>query len=351
MKIRPLKQKGFEEILIAQEEKAGLHAVIAIHDTRLGPALGGIRMFPYRSEAEAVQDATRLAEAMTFKAASAELALGGGKAVIIGDPNRGKSPALLEAMGHFVEKLAGRYISAKDSGITTQDLVQISKITRHVTGLPESMGGSGDPSPWTSLGVLEGIKLSVREKLGKENLKGLRIAIQGVGHVGGFLAELLAQEKTELWISDINSQQAHQAAGRYGAKESSPGEIYELPADIFSPCAMGGVINDETVPKLRCSIVAGGANNQLLDEARHGKALLESGILYVPDYVLNAGGLINIYVKDILKEKDSRPWILKIAPRLKKIFDLARKQNIPTSQAARQWVYERMAFKADFKSG
>ena len=315
---------------------SGLRAFIAIHNTRLGPALGGIRMLPYVDEGKALKDVMDLARAMTYKAAAARLKLGGGKAVIIGNPFVEKTKALLKAMGKFVNQLKGRYIAAKDAGIAMADLVEIAMETKYVTGLPEEMGGSGDPSPWTALGIVEGIRASVEQKLKRSDLKGLCVAIQGVGAVGFELAELLHKEKVKLVISDTNPEALERVRRTFKAEVAAPEKIHSVVAEIFSPCALGGVINDGTIRELGASIVAGGANNQLSDEIKHDRELLKRGILYAPDYVINAGGLINIYVRDILKKKDPLPWIRKIREDLKEIFDYASRKKMGTNQAANE---------------
>lgn len=334
VQIRKLRQPHFEEVWECYDKPSKLRAIVAIHDTRRGPALGGIRMYPYPSEKQALEDALRLAKAMTFKAAAFQLKLGGGKAIIRGDPEKEKTSSLLKAMGRFIDRLKGRYIAAKDSGITVDDLVEVASETEYVVGLPESMGGSDDPSPWTALGVLEGIRACMKEKFGKASLRGRRIVIQGVGHVGFALARLLHQERAKLILSDVNRNLLQRAKKAFQAETVSPGKVYDVPADIFSPCALWGVINDRTVGRLRPKIVAGGANNPLADERAHDQLLYEKEILYAPDYVVNAGGLINIYVRDILKRKDPLPMIKKIREKLLEIFKLSRTIGIPPGQAA-----------------
>ncbi len=334
MKLKKCQLPGFEESVTCHDEESGLQAVIVIHETRSCPALGGIRMHPYVSAKDAVEDAMLLAKAMTYKARAANLKLGGGKAVIIGDPRGSKNARLLRAMGQFVNHLGGRYIAAKDAGITTDDLVEIATETSYVTGLPESMGGSGDPSPWTARGILEGMRAYLKEKFGRTDFRGLRVAIQGVGHVGLALAELLHQEEANLIVSDTNAKLLEYPRKILKAKTVDPDRIYDFEADIFSPCAMGGIINDDTVNRLRCNIIAGGANNQLVDETKNSRRLDEREILYAPDYIINAGGLINIYVRDILKQDDSTPWIDKIRDRLAKVFALSKEKKISTAQAA-----------------
>ncbi len=336
MEIKIISQPGFEEVVSCFDSESGLRAIIAIHNTKLGPALGGIRMLPYTDEEEALKDVLLLAKAMTYKAAVSHLKLGGGKAVIIGDPIIRKTTQLLRAMGKFIDHFKGRYIAAKDAGITTEDLVEISKVTKYVTGLPESMDGSGDPSPWTAIGILEGIRACVEQQLSRNRLQGLTVAIQGVGHVGFSLAELLHEKKVNLIVSDPNSELLQRAHKVLNAKTVPPDDIFSVKADVFSPCALGGIINDQTLSTLQCSIIAGGANNQLADEARHDQELAKRGILYAPDYIINAGGLINIYVRDILKEKDSLPWIRQIHENLIAIFKTAHENHIGTAKAANQ---------------
>ena len=336
MEIKKIQKAGFEEIVGCVDPDSGLRAFIAIHNTRLGPALGGIRMLPYGDEEKALKDVMDLARAMTYKAAAARLKLGGGKAVIIGNPLVEKTTVLLKVMGQFINQLKGRYIAAKDAGIALADLVEIAKETKYVTGLPEAMGGSGDPSPWTALGILEGIRASVAQKFKRGDLKGLRVAIQGVGAVGFLLAQLLHKENMKLVISDTNPEVLERARRTFKAEVAAPEKIHSVEAEIFSPCALGGAINDGTVRELVAPIVAGGANNQLADEIKHDRELFKRGILYAPDYVINAGGLINIYVRDILKKKDPLPWIRKIREDLREIFDHAFEKKMGTNQAANE---------------
>lgn len=334
MKIKRIKEPRFEEILTCEDSSSGLKAIIAIHNSRLGPALGGIRMYPYASQQDALQDVMKLAKAMSYKSAAARLKLGGGKAVIIGNPNRDKTPKLLQTMGKFVHHLKGRYYSAKDAGITTEDLVEIAKETEYVTGLPESMGGSGDPSPWTAKSVLEGIRVCLKTQLGHRHFEGVTVAIQGVGHVGFALAQLLRQAKARLIVSDVDQKLAERAARQFRAQIVAPHLLLDVECDVFAPCAMGGIVNDESIKRLRCKIIAGGANNQLADEAKHARRLLAKGILYAPDYVVNAGGVINIYVRDILKKKDPMPWIKKTGECLEEIFERSKHHGTPPSQIA-----------------
>ncbi len=334
MNIHEISRTGFESIFTCEDKASKLRAVISIHSSRLGPALGGIRVHSYASEEEAIQDAMRLSKAMSYKSAVAHLKLGGGKAVIIGDPAKDKTPALLGAMGKFVNALKGRYYAAKDAGINTEDLVIIRGETEFVTGLPESLGGSGDPSPWTAKGILYGMRACIEEALCQKSFKGLHVAIQGVGHVGHGLAQLLRKEGVELTISDLNSDSQKEVGSELEARVAEPAKIHLVNCHIFAPCALGHAINPGTSAKLNCKIVAGAANNQLKDEKREGETLLRRKILYAPDYILNAGGVINIYVRDILKEKNPEPWIQKIEDSLKTIFSISKKESIPTALVA-----------------
>ncbi len=289
-----LESKEHEQVVLCSDPGSGLRAIIAIHDTTIGPALGGLRMWPYQNESEALTDVLRLSRGMTYKAALSGLNLGGGKAVIIGDPHKDKSEALFRAFGRYIDGLGGRYITAKDVGINVQDMEWVHAETKYVTGIPKILGGSGDPSPVTGYGVFMGMKACARKVYGSDSLEGKRVAIQGAGQVASFLADYLSQEGAKLFISDIYEEKAKKVAGRTKAEVVDPDEIYSLDADIFSPCALGGVINDETIDQFRVDIIAGGANNVLDDEEKHGQMLLDRGIIYAPDYVINAGGLINV---------------------------------------------------------
>ena len=338
MEIERIQQPGFEEVLRCRDPDSGLRAFIAIHDTRLGPALGGARMLPYADEESALRDVLSLAKAMTYKAAAAGLRLGGGKAVILGNPFVHKTKVLLRAMGRFVNALNGRYLTAKDAGISIEDLVEMAHETRYVTGLPEKTGGSGDPSPWTAISILEGMRAAVHRRWKRDDFKDLRVAIQGVGAVGLGLASLLHKEKAKLFVADPVPDALERARREWGAEPVPIERIHAIQADIFSPCALGGVINPRTVRELRAPLIVGGANNQLEDEAREDRALLKRKILYAPDYVVNAGGLINIYVRDILKQKDPGPWIRKVRETTTRIFSEAAQKGIGPAQAASEFA-------------
>jgi leucine dehydrogenase len=343
--IFPLIRKyGHESVLFCSDNEAGLRAIIAIHSTLLGPALGGTRMWHYASEAEALQDVLRLSRGMTYKAAVAGLNLGGGKAVIIGDPARDKSERLFRAYGRFVETLGGRYITAEDVGTNVQDMSYIRMETSHVAGISEEAGGSGDPSPVTALGVLAGIKACLETVYGTPDLEGRRVAIQGVGKVGYSLAELLHREGAKLVVCDIDPERIEAAVDAFGATVVDDDYFFGLEVDVLAPCALGAVLNDETIPQIRAPIVAGAANNQLQDETRHGEALAEREILYAPDYVINAGGLINVYSEI---EKTPKSLALKraeaIGDTIRRVITLAHAEGVSTFEAAERLADERLA--------
>ena len=337
-----LAEYRYEQLVFCHDKATGLRAVIAIHDTTLGPALGGCRMYPYDSEDEAVVDVLRLARGMTYKAAASGLNLGGGKSVIIGDPERHKSEELFRSFGRYLETLGGRYIVAEDVGTSTEDMENIRIETSHVVGVDVTHGGSGDPSPFTALGVLQGMKACAEEVFGDASLEGRTVAVQGLGHVGWHLCELLHEEGAGLFVSDLREEVVEQAQQELGAKPIEPDEILSIPCDVFAPCALGAVVNDETLPNFRCSIVAGSANNVLL-EPRHGEALAKRGILYAPDYVINAGGLIN--VADELEgynEKRATKRVMRIYDSVRSIIAIAKRDGVPTHVAADTLALERI---------
>lgn len=336
--------RGHEQIVHFCDESVGLKAIVAIHSTILGPALGGTRMWPYESEAEALQDVLRLSRGMTYKAAVCGLNLGGGKAVIIGDPKKDKSEALFRTFGRFVESLGGRYITAEDVGIGVDDMEYVRMETRHVTGLSRAMGGSGDPSPITAEGVFYGMKACADELYGNPSLKGRRITIQGLGHVGTALAELLAAEKAELMLTDLDMERAQKLASKHGGRAIGPDEVFKVEGDIYSPAALGGVINNESLSNFGYKIVAGSANNQLADEVIHGEALKKMGILYAPDYVINAGGLINVWNElQGYNKKKALKEVRHIYETLKSIFAIAKKEDLPTNLASNRLAERRIA--------
>jgi leucine dehydrogenase len=328
------KHGDHEQVVFCHNKEVGLKAIIAIHNTALGPALGGTRMWNYKSEDEALVDVLRLSRGMTYKAACAGLNLGGGKAVIIGDPKTQKTEALFRAFGQYVGSLAGRYITAEDVGTTVKEMEYIFMETPWVTGIPKAFGGSGDPSPYTAHGVLMAIKASVKEQFKTDSLKGIRVALQGLGNVGFHLAEYLVKEGAILTIADIDQEKIAKAAALFNAKVMSPDDIIGADCDVFSPCALGAVINDQSIGKLKAKVVCGGANNQLA-EPRHGDMLRELGILYAPDYVANAGGLMNVFVElEGYSPERALDKTVQVYESLMQIFAIAKKENIGTHTAA-----------------
>lgn len=291
-----MERMGHEQIVFCNDPDTGLKAIIGIHNTVLGPALGGTRMWMYASEDEALTDVLRLSRGMTYKAAISGLNLGGGKAVIIGDSRKIKNEALMRRFGSFVDSLGGKYITAEDVGMTTKDMEYIHMETDHVVGIPESLGGGGDPSPVTAFGVYMGMKASAKEAYGSEDLSGKKVLVQGAGHVGGYLVDHLIEEGAQVMISDIFEAKIKGVTSKHPSVKVVDAEsIAGLDMDIYAPCALGATLNDDTIPQLKCQIVAGAANNQLAKEDVHGKMLVEKGIIYAPDFLINAGGLINCY--------------------------------------------------------
>ena len=334
-----------EQVVFVSDDKSGLKAIIAVHNSNLGPALGGCRMWPYASEEEAVRDVLRLSRGMTYKSAMARLKLGGGKSVIIGNPRTDKTPALLAAFARALEQLNGRYIAAEDSGTSVADMKFMTQFTQHVAGIhdkPSDEGTrSGDPSPATAYGTFIGIQAAVKERLGRDSLDGLRVAVQGVGNVGYDLARQLKEAGARLWVTDIHREPLVQAGRELGATVVAPDEIFGLDVDVFAPCALGAVLNDSTIPQLKASIVAGAANNQLA-EARHGLALMKRGILYAPDYVINAGGIIDVYHERIGFERAALiRHIEGIRDNLMEVFERARAEERPTGEVADAIAEER----------
>ncbi|WP_339716631.1 Glu/Leu/Phe/Val dehydrogenase [Cyclobacterium amurskyense] len=332
-----------EQLVICYDKPTGLKAIIAIHNTVLGPSLGGTRMWHYTNEEDAIKDVLRLSRGMTLKASISGLNIGGGKAVLIGDPSM-KNEAYLRRFGRFIESLGGRYITAEDMNTQTSDMEYIAMETKHVTGLPESKGGGGDPSPVTAYGTYLGIKAAAKKAYGSDSLEGKKILIQGTGQVGKHLAEYLSKEKAHLMLADINEDRAARVAASVGGKIVSANSIHEIPMDIYAPCAMGGQLNDQTIPALTCDIVAGAANNQLDKEQVHARHLMDHGILYAPDFLINAGGLINVYQeyqgnysKALAMEKAE-----KIYDTCLDVFELAGDQGISPHEAALQKAIKRV---------
>lgn len=329
-----------QRVVFIDDATTGLQAIIAIHNTNLGPAVGGCRMFPYASKAEALEDVLRLSRGMTYKSALAGLPMGGGKAVIIGDPATQKSPAMLSRMGQFINSLNGLYISAEDSGTSVNDLRLMSRETDYVLGINEQQEFGGDPSPLTAHGIFCGIRAAVRHKSGRASLNGARVAIQGVGAVGRHLSKELIAAGAEVFFADISASNVR-AAQDLGAHKVAVEDIVGFDADVFAPCAMGAVINDVSIAKLSASIVAGGANNQLA-VPQHGEMLRKRGVLYAPDFVINAGGIIEIcrqYQNTSII--DCHQQIEKIGDTLTTIFELSSEQQVCTSVVAEQIAEQR----------
>ena len=326
---------GHERVLHFFDESSGVKGVIAIHNTSRGPSLGGCRIWPYGTVEEALTDALRLSRGMTYKAALANLDLGGGKAVVIADPKQDKSEALLKAIAKAVNDLGGRYITAEDVGTTVKDMVVIKKYTSHVVGLPENLDqDDGDPSPYTSYGIYQGIRASVKHRFHSEEVKGLTIAVQGVGKVGYHLCHLLHEAGAKLLVADIDEASVQRVVREFGAQAVAAEAIYSVRADVLSPCALGGVINDATVDQLNVAIIAGGANNQLA-LPHHGQALKDRGIIYAPDYAISAGGLIRVtYDGKDFRKQEVLNHVGRIYDTMLEVYHTAEAQGILSCQAA-----------------
>jgi len=329
-----------EQIVFCQDKATGLKAIIGIHNTTLGPALGGTRMWQYANGTEALTDVLRLSRGMTYKNAISGLNLGGGKAVIIGDSRNDKNEALFRRFGKFVDSLAGKYITAEDVGISTQDMTWVNMETNHVAGLP---GKSGDPSPVTAYGVFMGMKACVKEQFGTDSLSGKKVSVQGVGHVGEYLVKHLTEAGAKVYVTDIHQDTLKHISKTYGAEVVGLDEIYDLDVDVYAPCALGATVNDATLERLKCSIIAGAANNQLQNEKIHGKIVMDKGMIYAPDFMLNAGGVINCYaeVKDLTAE-----WAMSKASEIYTTTETILKRSIaektPTYAIANKMAEERI---------
>ncbi len=341
---KEIERKDHEQVILCSDKASNLRAIIAIHNTTLGPSLGGTRMWTYDSDEDALRDALRLSRGMTYKAAVAGLNLGGGKAVILGDPNKDKNESLFRAYGRFVEGLAGRYITAEDVGTSVRDMEWVRMETKYVTGIDRALGGSGDPSPVTAFGVYHGMKAAMQELTGSDSLKGKSIAVQGAGNVASFVCDHLAKEGAKITVTDIYEEKAKAIVERTKATYVHPDKIYDVDADIFCPCALGAILNDETILRLKVKIVAGGANNQLADEHKHGQMLIKRGIIYAPDYAINAGGLISVanelegYTHErAMKQAEG------IYDTIQKIFEISKQENIPTYEASNRLAEKRIA--------
>ncbi|MBK7691706.1 MAG: Glu/Leu/Phe/Val dehydrogenase [Bacteroidetes bacterium] len=340
-----------EQIVICNDPHSKLKAIIAIHNTTLGPALGGTRMWNYVSDDDAMIDALRLSRGMTYKAAISGLNLGGGKAVIIGDPSL-KSEALWRRYGKFVNSLNGKYITAEDVNTSASDMEYIHLETKHVTGIPEYMGGSGDPSPFTAYGVFVGMKACAKKHYGTDDLQGKRVLVQGVGHVGQYLVGHLVDAGAQVYITDINETRIKETTDKFKVEFIAPERMLDVDLDIYAPCALGATINDDSMQKLRCPIIAGAANNQLAIEKVHGAQLIEKGILYAPDFLINAGGLVNVAAEAggaYNREKVTKD-VEKIYDRILDIFALSENEKITTQEAAIRIAQKRIDDVAHVKS-
>jgi leucine dehydrogenase len=293
-----------EQVLFVNDAEAGLRGIIAIHDTTLGPALGGCRMWPYPTEAEALRDVLRLSRGMTYKAAAARVGVGGGKSVIIGDPHSQKTPQLIEAMARAIDRMNGQYITGPDIGTSLEDMNRLRETTRYVIGVGTEQGGYGDPSPSTAQGVVQSIRAGLQHRDGQSDLTDVRVAVQGVGHVGYHMCRILSGAGAKLVVADIRDENVERVRDEFGVEVVAPDEIYDADVDVFSPCAFGAVINDETLPRFKARIIAGGANNQL-EEARHGESVRQAGIIYLPDYVANGGGLIRVVAEWLRSDREA----------------------------------------------
>ena len=337
MELHEIKVDGFEKIVRAKDPASGLHAIISVHNTNLGPAVGGTRLYPYASEENALTDVLRLSRGMTYKSALAGINFGGGKSVIIGRPED-KSPELFKAFGEFVNTFGGRYICAEDVNTSPADMSIVHTVTPHVLGLE---GGGGDPSPHTALGVVESIRVTAA-RLGIP-MNELSVTIQGIGHVGQVMTEMLRAEGTTVYVADLREDAVKELAARTGAIALNPDSVMTQACDILAPCAMGSTLNDQTIPALRCKAVVGCANNQLA-ELRHSKMLQDRGILYAPDYLVNAGGIINVFIEQMPSGYDAtvaKEKVLGIGKTLNEIYALAEKTGLTPAEAADQIAEER----------
>lgn len=377
-----MSQDAHEQVIFCENKAAGLKAIIAIHDTTLGPALGGCRMYPYKTEDEALIDVMRLSKGMTYKAAAAGLNLGGGKAVILGNPKTDKSEALFRAFGRFVESCHGRYITAEDVGTSVHDMEYLFMETKYVTGVAPAHGGSGDPAPVTAFGVFHGLIACAERAFGKEfsedelanlvrateadvddpesaeryrgkgpSLDGLTVAVQGLGNVGSHLVRHLTEAGARVIATDIDPETCEKIHAKYDCEVVGVNDIYGVECDIFSPCAMGAGINDQTLDLLKCKVVCGAANNQLAED-RHGRLLEERGVLYAPDYVVNAGGLINVYVEmEGYVRKRALRMASSILDNTRRVFEISSEQSVPSFIAADRLAEERIETIGQIKKG
>lgn len=340
-----IEEKGHEMVIFGYDPKAGLKAIVAVHSAVLGPACGGIRMFPYENEEGALEDVLKLSEAMTLKSAAAGINLGGGKCVVIGDPKKKKTEELLLSLGRLIDSLNGKYVAAADIGITLEDLAVIRRATRHVSSLPVERGGSGDSAPLTAVGVSHAIRAALKKRFGSEQFQERTFSVQGLGKVGFRLARILTEGGGKVYGTDVSPEKAERAKKELGVEIVPPEEVPFLDCDVLCPCALGGVLNSETIPKLRCKIICGAANNQLEDELEDARRLEEKGILYIPDFVANAGGIINISVEfepEGYREERALEKVKVIYENVEKVLEIAQKERITTQKAALRLAEERL---------
>ncbi|MEJ2336915.1 MAG: Glu/Leu/Phe/Val dehydrogenase dimerization domain-containing protein [Gemmatimonadales bacterium] len=340
----PLNEHDYEKLVFCNDGASGLRGIIAIHDTTLGPALGGVRMRPYETEEDALVDVLRLARGMTYKAAISGVSLGGGKSVIIGDPRSDKSDALLRALGHFIEAMGGEYIAGQDIGTGSHDMAVLRGVTRHVSCVPRHAGGAGDPSHATAYGVTCGIRAVLEAVTGNADLAGRHVAIQGLGHVGAFVARYCHGEGARLTVCDVVEEPVRQAVEELGAAGVAPDAIYDVECDIFAPCSIGAVVNDRTLDRFRCAGIAGAANN-VLAEPRHGTALMKRGIAYAPDYLVNSGGLIRCQEEVLGAPTDDARIFEKVSQiqgQTRTVLRVAEERGIGSEEAANRMAEERL---------
>lgn len=338
-----LSSLGHKKVVFCHDESTGLKAIIAIHDTTLGPALGGVRMWNYDTEQEALEDVLRLSKGLTYKAAVAGLNVGGGAAVIIGDSRKHKTEALMRCFGRHIKNLNGEFIAGEDLGTSVRDMEYIRMETKYVTGVPESLGGAGNPAPFSAKGVFLGIKACVKEKFGSDELAGRTVLVQGLGNVGEHLVKLLRAENVEVFVSDINIELMQMVAKKYKAKAMEADKIFSTSADVYAPCALGATVNDRTLKTMKFAIIAGSANNQLANENIHGQALHDMGILYAPDFLINAGGIISCYSELTgFSKKRTEQLTENIYDATREVIKLSKTKNIPTNLAAAEIAEKRI---------
>lgn len=352
--MNPFTNKNYhnhEQLIFCHDPLSKLQAIIAIHNTKLGPAIGGCRMYPYATIDDAIDDVLRLSRSMTYKSAISGLNFGGAKAVIIGDPHRDSSELLFRTFGRYVQTLSGRYITCEDVGTNPKMMEFVRIETRHVVGLPNYIGGLGDPSPVTAYGTVLGMQASLKKLTGKENLSNIKVAIQGVGNVGYHLCKELHKVGAKLYITDVDQTAIKKVSDDFKVNVVKPHEIYSQNVDIFAPCALGGILHDESIDSLKCAIVAGAANNQLIDEHEHSYALQKRGILYAPDYVINAGGLYDAATEFFRVRQKNYAYqkAEEIYEKLLEVYSFAEEKNIPTAIAAQQIAEQRIHFAGHCK--